>query len=229
LDSALLRGADQVPLSNIKRLFRSLYQMDLSETALGHSKLTELLQDPRFKDICSVQFQDRGYTVVPVYLDQPTPLNDNDVALAMAIPQITPRSDTEEKERVNANADTPQQQHGYNRQNPVRARAVPPVRLTPSPPRMIRRSFTMPSEFGVGKEASDEHVKSTDSVFSHLSFTDSTMCSTASGSLRAFSRGSSRMDSGISEDKRSVSPQRGAGAELRARLLSRLSKTEGRV
>mmetsp|Transcript_22593 Transcript_22593/g.43278 ORF Transcript_22593/g.43278 Transcript_22593/m.43278 type:complete len:608 (-) Transcript_22593:238-2061(-) len=66
LESALLRGTAQVPLSNIKRLFRSLYQMELSETALGHSKISELLQDARFGDICTVRLQDRGYVVVPV-------------------------------------------------------------------------------------------------------------------------------------------------------------------
>merc|ERR1712125_52437 len=54
LDSAASRGSDQVPLSNVKRLFRSLYHLELSETALGHSKLTELLQDGRFSDICTV-------------------------------------------------------------------------------------------------------------------------------------------------------------------------------
>ncbi|CAK9026537.1 NEDD4-binding protein 2-like 1 [Durusdinium trenchii] len=41
-----------IPLSNVKRLFRSRYHTELSETALGHSKLSELLQDPRLKDIC---------------------------------------------------------------------------------------------------------------------------------------------------------------------------------
>eukprot|EP00930_Biecheleria_cincta_P032399 TRINITY_DN22494_c0_g2_i1.p1 TRINITY_DN22494_c0_g2~~TRINITY_DN22494_c0_g2_i1.p1 ORF type:complete len:719 (-),score=121.76 TRINITY_DN22494_c0_g2_i1:167-2263(-) len=59
-------GPASVPLSNVKRLFRSKYQIELSETSLGHSKLSELLQDARFSDICEVQLQGQGYIVVQV-------------------------------------------------------------------------------------------------------------------------------------------------------------------
>jgi len=59
-------GPPQVPLSNVKRLFRSRYCLDLSETALGYSKLSELLHDPRFESVCRVQLQGQGYVVVPV-------------------------------------------------------------------------------------------------------------------------------------------------------------------
>lgn len=55
-----------VPLSNVKRLFRSRFHVELSETMLGHSKLSELLQDPHFHDICTVQLQGHGYIVVQV-------------------------------------------------------------------------------------------------------------------------------------------------------------------
>lgn len=55
-----------VPLSNVKRLFRSRFQTELSETLLGHSKLSELLQDERFGDICFVELQGNGYTVIQV-------------------------------------------------------------------------------------------------------------------------------------------------------------------
>jgi len=54
-----------VPLSNIKRIFRSRYHIELSETALGHAKLSELLQDPRLQDLCTVQLRGHGYVVVP--------------------------------------------------------------------------------------------------------------------------------------------------------------------
>jgi len=37
---------------------------ELSETMLGHSKLSELLQDCRFGDICDVRLDTNGYTVV---------------------------------------------------------------------------------------------------------------------------------------------------------------------
>ncbi|CAK9000050.1 unnamed protein product [Durusdinium trenchii] len=60
-----------IPLSNVKRLFRSRYHTELSETALGHSKLSELLQDPRLKDICHVRLQGHGYVVGPSPACQP--------------------------------------------------------------------------------------------------------------------------------------------------------------
>mmetsp|Transcript_11539 Transcript_11539/g.26804 ORF Transcript_11539/g.26804 Transcript_11539/m.26804 type:complete len:812 (+) Transcript_11539:92-2527(+) len=67
LSSASTNGAPgAVPLSNMKRLFRSRYRLELSETALGHSKLSELLQDYRLKDICTVQLHGHGYMVVQV-------------------------------------------------------------------------------------------------------------------------------------------------------------------
>jgi hypothetical protein len=56
-------STDNVPLSNIKRMFRSQFQLELSETVLGHSKLSELLQDQRFGDICMVELEGHGYTV----------------------------------------------------------------------------------------------------------------------------------------------------------------------
>lgn len=60
------QGASSIPLSNIKRLFRSKFQVELSETALGHAKLSELLQDSRLSDLCSVRLQGHGYVVVPL-------------------------------------------------------------------------------------------------------------------------------------------------------------------
>jgi len=60
-----------VPLSNVKRLFRSRFHLELSETALGHSKLSELLQDSRLRDICTVRLQGHGYVVIPVRSQPP--------------------------------------------------------------------------------------------------------------------------------------------------------------
>lgn len=54
-----------VPLSNVKRLFRARFHMELSETSLGHAKLSDLLHDPKLADICSVKLLDQGYFVVP--------------------------------------------------------------------------------------------------------------------------------------------------------------------
>jgi len=57
--------SDAIPLSNLKRLFRFKFRQELSETALGHSKLSELLQDERLSDLCGVQLKGSGYVVVP--------------------------------------------------------------------------------------------------------------------------------------------------------------------
>jgi hypothetical protein len=54
-----------IPLSNVKRLFRSKFHVELSETALGHAKLSELLQDERLQDLCAVRLQGHGYVVMP--------------------------------------------------------------------------------------------------------------------------------------------------------------------
>jgi len=55
----------QVPLSNIKRLFRSRFGTELSETTLGYSKISDLLKDQRFHDICRVECLDgQGYMVI---------------------------------------------------------------------------------------------------------------------------------------------------------------------
>jgi len=50
----------------MKRIFRSRYHLELSETSLGYAKLSELLQDPRLNDICTVRLQGHGYVVVPM-------------------------------------------------------------------------------------------------------------------------------------------------------------------
>lgn len=64
LDTARGLRPGTVPLSNVKRLFRSRFRIDLSETALGQSKLCDLLQDSRFQDICEVRLESNGYTVI---------------------------------------------------------------------------------------------------------------------------------------------------------------------
>merc|ERR1719183_3384595 len=55
---------DRVPLSIVKRLFRSRFNLELSETMLGYLKLSDLLQDPKFADICTVQLEGNGYNVI---------------------------------------------------------------------------------------------------------------------------------------------------------------------
>mmetsp|Transcript_90899 Transcript_90899/g.190053 ORF Transcript_90899/g.190053 Transcript_90899/m.190053 type:complete len:521 (+) Transcript_90899:54-1616(+) len=47
-----------VAVSNLKRLFRSQFGLDLNEIALGYSRLVDLLQDKRLQDVC---FLDTSY------------------------------------------------------------------------------------------------------------------------------------------------------------------------
>mmetsp|Transcript_138780 Transcript_138780/g.442636 ORF Transcript_138780/g.442636 Transcript_138780/m.442636 type:complete len:627 (-) Transcript_138780:222-2102(-) len=61
----VLAGGPPIPLSNIKRLFRSRFHIELSETALGYAKLSELLQDSRISDLCEVSLRGNGYVMVP--------------------------------------------------------------------------------------------------------------------------------------------------------------------
>jgi len=56
-----------LPLSNIKRMFRTRFNTELCETALGHSKLSELLQDPCLDGICTVKLLEQGYFVLPLF------------------------------------------------------------------------------------------------------------------------------------------------------------------
>lgn len=64
--SSMTPGTESIPLSNMKRVFRSRFHLELSETALGYAKLSELLQDPRLRDVCAVRLQGHGYVVVPL-------------------------------------------------------------------------------------------------------------------------------------------------------------------
>lgn len=64
LAGAVGQDAVVVRLSNVKRLFRSRWKMELSETALGHSKLQDLLSDDRLCDICVVKGHGNGQILV---------------------------------------------------------------------------------------------------------------------------------------------------------------------
>lgn len=55
------------PLANIKRTFRARYHLELSETLLGYTKLSELLRD--LPDLCYLEMRNSGCTVVPAPLD----------------------------------------------------------------------------------------------------------------------------------------------------------------
>jgi len=55
--------SNSIVVSNVKRLFRSRFGLDLSETSLGHSRLSNLLQDPCFQDICILEVRDGQHMV----------------------------------------------------------------------------------------------------------------------------------------------------------------------
>lgn len=62
----ILEESDKpVPLPNIKRLFMSRFKLQLTETAFGHSKISDLLQDKRFSDICALEWNGNGFVVSP--------------------------------------------------------------------------------------------------------------------------------------------------------------------
>jgi len=57
----LTAGTEGLPLSNVKRVLRSRFRMDLSETALGHANMADLFRDSRLEDLCVVTLLDNGY------------------------------------------------------------------------------------------------------------------------------------------------------------------------
>mmetsp|Transcript_63140 Transcript_63140/g.150531 ORF Transcript_63140/g.150531 Transcript_63140/m.150531 type:complete len:467 (+) Transcript_63140:128-1528(+) len=61
----ILSHQDYIPLATLKQHFNGSQVTKLSETALGYSKLSELVQDERLKDICRLQLDNKGYFVVP--------------------------------------------------------------------------------------------------------------------------------------------------------------------
>lgn len=79
LKAILEKDPAGVSLSNIKRLFRAQYDVELSETALGHSRLSDLLQDPRFSDTCTVELAAQGYFVHAVCSDAAPGFGDQDI------------------------------------------------------------------------------------------------------------------------------------------------------
>merc|ERR1719161_566155 len=49
LDRLVEQNNGAVQLSSLKALFRKVFKMELSESALGHAKLSEFVQDPRLR------------------------------------------------------------------------------------------------------------------------------------------------------------------------------------
>lgn len=63
---AILEGTPEgaITISNVKRLFTDRFGLELSETALGYSRFSDLLHDPRLKNVCCVEPQGSACMVV---------------------------------------------------------------------------------------------------------------------------------------------------------------------
>jgi len=57
-------GSEGITLSNLKRLFRVHFERELSETALGHVRLLDLMKDARLSDVCALSVQGNSQTMV---------------------------------------------------------------------------------------------------------------------------------------------------------------------
>lgn len=66
LYNAMVQKEKVVPLSNVKRIFRQQFKVELSETSLGYSKLSELLRDAYLSDLCTVELRQSGYVMIPL-------------------------------------------------------------------------------------------------------------------------------------------------------------------
>jgi hypothetical protein len=162
-----------VPLSNVKRIFRSRYQTELSETKLGHSKLSDLLQDSRFGDICTVQLQGHGYIVIQVEI----PASDT------ISPEIIHANETHEDPLARCFPETSilnLVQHTF-----IHAKAPPP---TP-PPNLRRRSCSLPKDAGSGKLLTNFTFCPGDQTEDTASTVGSTNDSTADGGDQAQRQG----------------------------------------
>jgi len=59
-----LLTSNAISISNVKRLFCLHFGMELSETALGHVRLLDLLKDSRLNGVCSLHVEQNGQVMV---------------------------------------------------------------------------------------------------------------------------------------------------------------------
>jgi hypothetical protein len=91
LQEMLRRAGGKVALANVKRMFHSQFSLELSETAFGHSRVSDLLRDPRLQDVCRLDLQSNGYMVVQV-----VPSIRTEIAITnVAVPSSPTRAVTE--------------------------------------------------------------------------------------------------------------------------------------
>jgi len=134
---AILAGSSEagVPLPNVKRLFRSQFQLELSETALGHCRISDLLQDVRFQDICTLQL--RGSTYVVVQCQDSASEVNADLASVDQVADDAAGTPTQRE----------QEQHSFWQSSAARTF----VHLKSSPTTLLRRSSSVPKDHGFGQ------------------------------------------------------------------------------
>lgn len=63
-----------VHLANVKRIFRTKFNLELSHIKLGHANVSDMLRDPELKDICRLDPGDMVVQVtIPLPSDESTP------------------------------------------------------------------------------------------------------------------------------------------------------------
>jgi len=87
LQQLLMEEGGSVMLSAVKRLFKSRFDLDLSETFLGQRRMFELLQDPRMEGMCVLQSHSSGQLMV--HLVEPTHVAPVQFVIPVCVPQIT--------------------------------------------------------------------------------------------------------------------------------------------
>lgn len=144
LKDAHFKGSASVPLSNMKRIFRTHCHCEFSETALGHTKLSELLQDVRMTDICRLQLQAHGYIVVPASVPAPPAQQPSGRSNASS-----PRSPAQAWLDGAAAWSAPRKPPVYSNQAPKLKTSVPDIHIGAGLPALT--PHTLSNQGGVGR------------------------------------------------------------------------------
>jgi len=158
---AILAGSGEagVPLPNVKRLFRSRFQLELSETALGHCRISDLLQDERFLDICTLQPRGNTYVVV---------LSQGSVSEVGADFASPDEEIDEEACSVSDHTPTKHEEEQHSFWQSFAARTF--IHLKSSPATPVRRSSSVPKDHGFGQNLD---LSPSDSVSTEATESDS--------------------------------------------------------
>lgn len=185
-------GSSTVPLSNVKRLFRSKFHIELSETVLGHAKLSELLQDQRLHDICTVRLQGHGYVVIPLK-QRPAPHLAPYTSQASPVPLPSKPQTPESPQQAVETPKLPEEPRAPAKSLRERAKWVQPLCIEeetlPRPPRLMAAAAAMAAQWlpssaearlspgalrrcrstpGLGKDAAEYQIVENDSCSTYI-------------------------------------------------------------